>query len=152
MLVLAGLLGACDFIEPEVGEPLSACVDADSDPAHDVDFARDIRPRFDNKVPGVKGCASCHYPVGTREGLDSVGLDLETLGKLRKGGVNTRQNIVVPGSPCKSAIVQKLRGTFGGASATSRSAAARMIAKARSLAISSAGLSCTGTPDSNIAE
>ena len=44
------------------------------------------------------------------------------------------------------------RGTLGGAIAASRSDAARMIAKARSLATSSAGLLSSGSPDSNIAE
>lgn len=113
-IVLA--LSACDFVEPAVGDPLVACVDTDSDPSHDVDFATEIRPRFDGAVPNLKGCGSCHYPTGsTREGLDAVGLDLSTLGNVRNGGVNTRGTIIVAGSPCKSALVQKLRGTFGGA-------------------------------------
>ena len=96
--LVALLICGCDFVEPEVGDPLAACVDADSDPAHDVDFKTEIRPRFDGVVPGVKGCRSCHYPVGTREGLDQVGLNLETLAGLRAGGVNTRGTIVVAGS------------------------------------------------------
>ena len=44
------------------------------------------------------------------------------------------------------------RGVPGGARAASRSAAARMMPKARSLAASNAGLTSTGSPDSNIAE
>ena len=114
-LLLMGALAACDFVEPAVGDPLSSCVDTDSNPGHDIDFATEIRPRFDGSVAGLKGCRSCHYEVGTREGLDAVGLDLQTLGEIRRGGVNTSKNIIVPGSPCNSAIVQKLRGTFGGA-------------------------------------
>ena len=106
-------LCSCDFIEPAVGDPLAACVDTDSDPGHLVDFATEIRPRFSGAVPNLKGCGTCHYPVGTREGLDYVQLDLSTLARIRAGGVNTRGTIIVKGSPCQSAIVQKLRGSFG---------------------------------------
>jgi hypothetical protein len=42
-----------------------------------------------------------------------VQFDLETLVSLKKGGTRTADATVIPGQPCKSAIVQKLRGTFG---------------------------------------
>jgi hypothetical protein len=34
---------------------------------------------------------------------------------VRKGGRNTFDDIIVPGKPCESALVQKLKGTYGGA-------------------------------------
>ena len=96
----------CSSIQPEVGERLEACVDADSDPAR-VDFKTQIRPIIEAR------CSSCHYyGRGTEEGYREVGFDQGTLGDLRKGGRNTATNIVVPGKPCSSAYVQKIRGTF----------------------------------------
>ena len=113
---LAYLAPACGTIQPEVGEPLSACVDADSDPAVKVSFKEQIRPIMAGKVPGPKPCATCHSPLGgTMEGLLETGFDVHTLGNLRKGGRNTGGGVIVAGQPCKSAIVQKLKGTFGGA-------------------------------------
>lgn len=113
MVVLAP---ACSLIEPEVGDRITACVDEDSNKAVPVDFARDIRPLLDGQRPPTKGCKNCHYEgVGTQEGFLETQFDMTTLGDLRKGGRNTGASVVVPGSPCKSAIVQKLRGTFGGA-------------------------------------
>lgn len=107
--------GACSALQPEVGDRLSACVDGDSNPAAKVSFKDQIRPIIDGRVAGPKPCANCHYGTrGTREGLDETGFDLETLGSLKKGGRRTSDSIVVPGQPCKSAIVQKLRGTFEG--------------------------------------
>ena len=107
---------ACTAFEPETGDLLPRCNDADSNPAVSVSFKDQIRPIMNGAVPGPKPCANCHYHSGgTQEGLIATQLDLETLGTLRKGGVNTRDDIVVPGSPCKSAIVGKLRGTYDGA-------------------------------------
>ena len=37
---------------------------------------------------------------------------MATLGALRKGGKTSGANIVIPGSPDASAIVQKLMGTY----------------------------------------
>lgn len=108
-------LASCD---PDVGDVRAACVDQDSDPAVTVDFKTQIRPLISGNVAGTKGCKACHFPSnlsGTREGFLETGLDLETLGSLRRGGRNTSQTIVVPGKPCSSAIVQKLQGTFGNA-------------------------------------
>ena len=101
---------ACTFIEPETGDRLTACVDGDSDPNVKVSFAKDIRPIINGLVPGPKPCANCHFPnSGTHEGFDQTGLDLTTLRWLRRGGTRTADDIVVPGQPCKSAIIQKLR-------------------------------------------
>lgn len=104
--VIAGAW-SCTAFEPEVGDPLAACVDADSDPAKPVDFKAQIRPIF------AAHCSKCHYhDRGTQEGYLTVHFNLEELGYLRMGGVNTRDDIVVPGKPCASALVQKIRGTF----------------------------------------
>ena len=53
---------------------------------------------------------------------------------------------------CSAIIIAGGRGMPGGAIAASRSAAARMMAKARSLAAINVGFASTGMPDSNIAE
>ena len=102
--------------------------------ADPVNFKRDIRP-FMNRTNVDKtghGCRVCHYGffnpgpvedagVGAFWGakaFESTGLDLSSLGALRQGGFHTRDNIIVPydcpapGEQPKSAIIQKLRGTF----------------------------------------
>lgn len=114
LVVSMAIAPACSFIQPETGEPLAACVDVDSDLTTPVSFAKDIRPIISG--PGPRPCALCHSATsGTHAGLDATGLNLETLDNLRKGGRETSANIVVVGKPCSSAIIQKLRGTFGGA-------------------------------------
>ncbi len=98
-LAFALLVVSC---APEVGE-LSPPIDA----GPPVDFARDIRPILDQR------CKLCHYSTeAAHPGTDASGLDLSTLGALRRGGNNTQQNIVIPYAPDGSAIVLKLRGTF----------------------------------------
>ncbi len=101
-----GLLGAalvsCSALDPDVG---GASPPIDAGPP--VVFGRDIRPMLD------KSCKSCHYSTQTSHiGLDGSGLDLSTLGSLRRGGDDTHQNIVVPYAPEGSALVLKLQGTF----------------------------------------
>jgi hypothetical protein len=114
-VVALGVAPACAFIQPETGDRLAACVDGDSNPAVKVSFAKDIRPIIDGRVLGPKPCADCHYLTqGSQEGVNESGLKLATLEALRKGGNRTSADIVVPGSPCKSAIIQKIRGTFAG--------------------------------------
>ena len=98
---------ACADLEPEVGERLEACVDADSDPAKSVDFKTQIRPIIEAR------CANCHYyGRGTEEGYRETGFDQGSLRTLRMGGRNTGTNVIVPGKPCSSFYVQKIRGTF----------------------------------------
>ena len=113
---IAAAAPGCSAIQPEVGERLTACVDTDSNPNEQIVFKDRIRPLMNGTVPGPKPCANCHYhSSGTKEGLDQTGFDLETLGLLKKGGRRTFDDIVVPRQPCKSAIVQKLKGTYDGA-------------------------------------
>ena len=112
-LVVLAVTPACTFVQPETGDRLTACVDGDSDPNVKVSFAKDIRPIINGLVPGPKPCANCHFPnSGTHEGFDQTGLDLTTLRWVRRGGSRTADDIIVPGQPCKSAIIQKLRGTY----------------------------------------
>lgn len=101
-VALLALLGACSALDPEIGGPASL-VDAGAP----VLFGRDIRPLLD------RSCKACHYSTEpSHRGTDASGLDLSTLGALRRGGNDTHSNIVVAYSPEGSAIVQKLRGTF----------------------------------------
>jgi hypothetical protein len=107
-------LAACSAYDPQTGAAAApACVNADSDPASDVVFSRDIRPLM-NRSPYDRtggGCGACHYPTGTkRVGLIQGGLDLSTLGKLRKGGRTTGEYIVDTDQPCESGLVMKLHG------------------------------------------
>ena len=113
---LAASIIACSAVQPEVGEPLAKCVDVDSDPNVTVSFKDQIRPLMNGTFASPRPCMDCHYASrGTMEGLAATGFDLETLGTLRKGGRRTFDDIVVPGQPCKSAIVQKIKGTYEGA-------------------------------------
>ena len=106
----------CSSLQPEVGERLEACVDADSDPAT-VDFKTQIRPIIEAR------CSSCHYyGRGTEQGYREVGFDQGTLGTLKKGGANTGTNVIVPGKPCSSFYVQKIRGTFASGARMPRNA------------------------------
>jgi hypothetical protein len=103
-------LASCAVLEPDVGNP-SPPIDA----GPPVVFGRDIRPLMDRSSTDASGhgCKSCHYStLRLHPGTDESGLDLSTLGALRRGGNDTRQNIVVPYQPNDSALVAKLRGTF----------------------------------------
>lgn len=105
-LIAVAMSFGCSSLQPEVGERLEACVDDDSDPAK-VDFKTQVRPIIEAR------CSSCHYyGRGTEEGYRETGFDQGTLGTLRKGGRNTGTNVIVPGKPCSSFYVQKIRGTF----------------------------------------
>ncbi len=80
-----------------------------------VYFDRDIRPMIKRSAtdPDAKGCYPCHDGRAAKHvGLDLGGLDLSTLGKLRNGGLTSGNEIIVPGQPEKSAIIQKLKGTY----------------------------------------
>ncbi len=114
MAASVGLIGtlSCSALDAKVGDRTPGCSDTDSDPTKSVSFKNDLRPLMNGAVAGTKGCANCHYQSqGTRQGLEQVGLNLETLGTMRKGGVNTAGNVIVPKSPCNSFVVQKLQGT-----------------------------------------
>jgi hypothetical protein len=108
------VLGSCSQLDPGTGPAHVACSDVDSDPAHSVSFANDIRPLMDRlPTPAGHGCRACHYSTETSHScIDATGLDLATLGALRRGGTTTTANIVIPAQPCESALVQKLLGDY----------------------------------------
>ncbi|CAN5248969.1 hypothetical protein BH11MYX1_BH11MYX1_31120 [soil metagenome] len=101
-LLLVVLVGCT---EPEVGAPSRiACNGSDSDPAVAIDFGRDV-------ATGVLAghCDRCHTPTGvTPIGLTIGGLDFSSATSLRRGGVQGGTDIVVPGDPCASVLVQKI--------------------------------------------
>lgn len=94
----------------------TAVTDSATDgPVATVSFARDIRPMIKRSAsdPDSKGCYPCHDGKAAKHvGVDLGGLDLATLGKLREGGGTSGKNIVKPGDPAGSALVQKLKGTY----------------------------------------
>ena len=103
--ILIALVG-CASLEPDVGPPLrAACSNIDHDPAHDVSFSASIA----GEVFGEYHCANCHTPGGqTPIGLLVGGLDLSSYSSLRNGGVQSGANVVIPGKPCDSVLLQKL--------------------------------------------
>ena len=108
-------VGGCDLVDPQAGPVRVACSDTDSDPAHTVSFAMQIRPLMDrsNTDPNGHGCIACHYSSQpTHQCTDVTGLDVASLGTLRQGGVISGASIIIPGMPCESALVQKLQGDY----------------------------------------
>ena len=104
-LALACVAGCAQLIAPDVGPPLHAtCTNTDSDPAHDTSYARDVAPLFEEYH-----CVKCHTPDGqTPLGYLVGGLDLSSYETLRTGGVRSGANVIVPGMPCTSVLLQKL--------------------------------------------
>ncbi len=122
-LLQAALVGACLLLAassavgcaPEpAGDATPACSNDDSDPTRGVDFATEIAPLLRTRQNGADNCTYCHD--STRPDLSSpVYLYLDTLAFLRKGSKASGPVVVVPGKPCSSLIVRRLRGTTGGA-------------------------------------
>ena len=76
-----------------------------------VSFGRDIRPLLGRSDGPPAGCRRCHYKAEpSPKGFQLGGLDLTTLGSLRRGGNSGAARIVVPGAPERSLLVQKLQG------------------------------------------
>jgi len=106
-IVSATLSAAC---APETTEELTpACSDADSDPSKTVDYKTQIRPLLWKPQNGAASCTYCHASTH-QEGSTPVYLFLDSYALLRKGS-KTAGAVVVPGKPCASLIVKKLRGT-----------------------------------------
>lgn len=125
-------LASCSALDPSVGawrieQPATSDAAVDVPPGvcdgigeGEVCFARDIRPLMDRPAapmgvpPTPKGCRSCHYSTELKHnGIDLGGLDLATLGSLRRGGGSSGKRIVVPHKPAESVLVQALLGTYG---------------------------------------
>ncbi len=102
----AAILFAGCMYEPDVGPPLAGeCDPADSDPENDVSFARDVRPIFDRR----EGGCGCHSPSSPRPvGIQLGGFNAGTLETIRQGGLHSGSQIIVPGDPCSSLLVQKV--------------------------------------------
>lgn len=110
---LALLAGCTVLYEPDVGPLVAAPPDAgtsgdetigggtcgDSDPHTTVSFSQHIRPLL-NRSTG--GCAGCHGTTATS------GFSIGTYEALRRGGQASGTNIIIPGKPCDSILVQKL--------------------------------------------
>ena len=102
-------LSACIAeLEPEVGELRTGiCEPEDSDPEHDVSFMEDLLPLLER--PGGEGGCSCHTPKSARPiGIELTGFNLGSAEALLRGGKMSGDQIVVPGDPCASIIVQKV--------------------------------------------
>ena len=69
-------------------------------------------PSASSETPAASESSESPSPEPSHVGLDLAGLDLSTLGKLRKGGGTSGKGIVVPFDSKGSAIVQKLKGTY----------------------------------------
>jgi hypothetical protein len=113
---------ACTALEPDFGALVvreDPSTDAGPVPGVDggaISFARDIRPILARQPDDAAGpgCKKCHYSTESAHvGYDLGGLDLATLGALRKGGTTGGEKIVIPGDPGGSVIIQKLEGTYG---------------------------------------
>jgi len=111
-------LAGCTAFEPTVGSKAdeeAAMADAGADAPPPVSFRDQIRPLMNRSStdPSGHGCKACHYSTeSSHTGLDQIGLDLATLGALRRGGNTTRSNIVIPGNADDSKLYQKLKGTY----------------------------------------
>ena len=105
-LLLWGCLGR---VEPEVGEPVALeCDPQDSDPTRDVSFTADILPLLE-RPPNAGGCVACHDAAGRNPiGYERAGLDLSDYRQLVRGGNTSGSDIVVPGDPCASILLQKI--------------------------------------------
>ena len=103
---LLALAPACD-LEPDVGPATQArCINGDTDPGHDVSYARDIEPMFERTLGG---CAKCHDPRAANPvGFTLGGLDLTSYDALLAGGARSGADIVVAGAPCASVLYLKV--------------------------------------------
>jgi hypothetical protein len=96
------LSAACTSFDPDVGpHVVNQCETEDSDDAHDVSFARDVLPIFQ------EGCG-CHNPQKHGFAVEQTGFSVESYASLRNGGVNSGTDVVIEDDPCMSVIVQKL--------------------------------------------
>ena len=100
----------------EAGVSVEGGADGDDTPGEgEVQFGRDIRPIMERPRENMdgKGCNGCHYRTAANHtGTDLSGLDLSTLGELRKGGGSSGPRIIVPGKPNESVLIQALRGQY----------------------------------------
>jgi hypothetical protein len=103
-LIVAGTSGCLRDLDPEVGAPVPiACDDADSDPGVAVSYSANVVPLL------MEYCFSCHTAAGLDPiGIEIGGLDLSTYASLRAGGSISPDQVVLPGRPCTSVLVEKV--------------------------------------------
>lgn len=103
------LATGCSLVyEPDVGPRQASGASGrcdDSDPEVDVSFGVDIRPLLNRPAGGRCTSTTCHSASGAISGLSLASYDA-----LRRGGHVSGTNIVIPGDPCASVLVQKLSG------------------------------------------
>jgi len=110
-LVLLSVPPACsDNFVPELGPPLTdRCRNRDSNPDQTVSFDRDI---LEGIFKTNKTCVPCHDPKGEAPyGFQQGGLNLTSWSSTMAGGANSAADIVVPGEPCGSRLLQKVGAT-----------------------------------------
>jgi len=123
-LVLVLAIGATGCYEPDVGpafsvapdaatdpdggtgdggnEAVTGCDNRDSNPAVTTSLSLNVRPLV-FKTPG--GCMPCHL------GRATSGFDQSSYESLRRGGLISGTQIIVPGDPCNSILFQKIGRT-----------------------------------------
>jgi mono/diheme cytochrome c family protein len=108
VLVVVVSAGCLDTLGPDVGSPVrSPCSNTDSDPGTAVKFDAEIRIALFARAD--VHCTRCHTPAGeTPLGVQVSGLDLTSLASLRTGGALSGSDIIKPGDPCGSLLIQKL--------------------------------------------
>jgi len=108
-LATGALAAAClDPVEPDVGDPVRPlCTDEDSDPGTPVSFSDQIETALLDR--GDLACVDCHSSGGANPlGLHTSGLSLSSYASLRRGGDRSGADIVLPGRPCESILLQKV--------------------------------------------
>ena len=108
LVAAIAMCGGCvDNFAPDIGpQVLDKCRNRDSDPDVEVSFKDDILKGI---IKGVGMCVPCHDPDGkTPQGYQVGGLNLTSHGSLMAGGVNSAADIVIPGEPCNSRLLQKV--------------------------------------------
>ena len=94
-------------MEPDVGEVRAGlCRPEDSNPDVDVSYSEDIQPIFERE--DGPGCG-CHLQSSRRPvGILFSGLDLTEYSTMMQGGDQSHDDIIVPGDPCVSVLLQKI--------------------------------------------
>jgi hypothetical protein len=109
--VVFALAGCLDDFSPDVGNELPPIIfeppmEEDAGPAYTVSFKDDIQPMFRKFEYDCEGCHS-----GFGMGANQSALYLESYNTLMAGGMSSRDNIVIPGSPNMSVLYLKTGAT-----------------------------------------
>jgi hypothetical protein len=100
--LLLACAGCSSALTPDVGPAIAGvCKNDDTDPGLDISFHDDVLPLLTN------GC-SCHNPAKGGGAIPLTGFSIESYDKVMRGGAKSGEDIVVPGDPCSSVLLQKL--------------------------------------------